>query len=60
MHNASASGNATIRYALAKYMNININENQNYPFSAFISDTGGAAGLFLGLGVMGKVDHIPY
>ena len=44
---------ATVRYALADVMNIQIKENPSYPISAFISDTGGAAGLFLGLDVIG-------
>ena len=36
-------------------MAIILTETENYPLSACISDTGGAAGLFLGLHVIGKL-----
>ena len=32
-----------------------LTETQNYPLAACISDTGGAAGLFLGLHVLGEL-----
>lgn len=36
-------------------MAIILTETENYPLSACISDTGGAAGLFLGLHVIGRL-----
>ena len=36
-------------------MGIRFAETENYPLSACISDTGGAAGLFLGLHVIGEL-----
>ena len=32
-----------------------LTETENYPLSACVSDTGGAAGLFLGLHVIGQI-----
>jgi len=29
-------------------------EHETYPLSAFLSDTGGAVGLFLGLNILGE------
>ena len=34
-------------------MSVILTETENYPLSACVSDTGGAAGLFLGLHVIG-------
>ena len=45
---------ATIVMEMAEISNVYLTETQNYPFSAFISDTGGAAGLFLGLHIIGR------
>ena len=44
---------AGITFELAEVMTVALTETQNYPLSACISDTGGAAGLFLGLHVIG-------
>ena len=45
---------ATIVLVSAEQPVIMLAEAQSYPLSACISDTGGAAGLFLGLNVIGK------
>jgi len=34
-------------------VNVVIEEHKTYPFAAFVSDTGGSAGLFLGLNIIG-------
>ena len=39
---------------MAEISTVLLTETQNYPFEAFLSDTGGAAGLFLGLHILGK------
>ena len=44
-----------IQVQLAEVMETFLTETVNYPLSACISDTGGAAGLFLGLHIFGKV-----
>ena len=44
---------ATVKYAMSEVMRVQFAETENYPFSAMVSDTGGAAGLFLGLNVIG-------
>jgi len=44
---------ATIKYVMAEVMAVVLAETETYPLSACISDTGGAAGLFLGLNVIG-------
>ena len=46
---------ATIVLVSAEQPVIMLAEAQSYPLSACISDTGGAAGLFLGLNVIGKI-----
>ena len=38
---------------MAEISTVLLTETQNYPFEAFLSDTGGAAGLFLGLHILG-------
>ena len=48
------SGRATIILEMAEISTVLLTETQNYPFEAFLSDTGGAAGLFLGLHILGK------
>lgn len=45
---------ATIVLVSAEQPVIMLAEAQSYPLSACISDTGGAAGLFLGLNVIGR------
>ena len=45
---------ATFVLGMAEVTTVVLTETQNYPLSACISDTGGAAGLFLGLHVLGK------
>ena len=49
---------ATMHFALAQVMNVVLKENPNYPMSAFISDAGGAAGLFLGLDILREFPNI--
>ena len=44
---------------MAEVMATVLTETETYPFSAFISDTGGAAGLFLGLHALGQYEKIP-
>lgn len=41
--------------SLAEIVTVIIEEHETYPLSAFLSDTGGAAGLFLGLNIIGKL-----
>lgn len=55
MQKTRENASATIKYAMSEVMQIQFFETQNYPFSACISDTGGAAGLFLGLNAIGKL-----
>ena len=55
MQKTRENDSATIKYAMSEVMQIQFFETQNYPFSACISDTGGAAGLFLGLNAIGNV-----
>ena len=43
----------TVKYSMAEVMFVVLTETETYPLAAFISDTGGAAGLFLGLHVLG-------
>ena len=38
---------------LAEIVNVVREEHKTYPMAAFLSDTGGAAGLFLGLNIIG-------
>ena len=40
---------------LAEIVNVVTEEKASYSFSEFLSDTGGAAGLFLGLNIIGTV-----
>ena len=49
---------ATIVLVSAEQPVIMLAEAQSYPLSACISDTGGAAGLFLGLNVIGRSQNI--
>ena len=44
---------AGVTFELAEVMTVTLTETENYPLSACISDTGGAAGLFLGLHIIG-------
>ena len=44
---------ASIVVGMAETTNVILTESPNYPISACVSDTGGAAGLFLGLHVLG-------
>ena len=39
---------------MAEVMTVLLSETETYPLSACLSDTGGAAGLFLGLNVIGR------
>ena len=39
---------------LAEMVNVIMEEHKTYPFAAFVSDTGGSAGLFIGLNIIGK------
>ena len=55
MQKTRENASATIKYAMSEVMQIQFFETQNYPFSACISDTGGAAGLFLGLNAIGNM-----
>ena len=41
---------------MAEQKAITLTEREAYPFSALFSDTGGAAGLFIGLNVLGIKD----
>ena len=45
---------ASIVVGMAETTNVILTESPNYPISACVSDTGGAAGLFLGLHVLGE------
>ena len=50
----SKSGrHATVLIGMSEILTIILTETPNYPLSACISDIGGAAGLFLGLNVIG-------
>ena len=42
---------------LAEIVNVVIEEHETYPIAAFLSDTGGAAGLFLGLNILGTIEY---
>ena len=44
---------ASVALGMGEVTTVVLTETQNYPLSACISDTGGAAGLFLGLHVLG-------
>jgi len=44
---------ASIAIGMGEVTTVVLSETKNYPLSACISDTGGAAGLFLGLHVLG-------
>ena len=44
---------AAASLGLSKFVNVISEEQQVYPFTALMSDIGGAAGLFLGLNIMG-------
>jgi hypothetical protein len=48
---------SSIVIGMADEMNVIDRESVAYPIGAFLSDTGGAAGLFLGLNVIGKYFH---
>ena len=43
----------TIKYSMADVLLVEMTETESYPIFACISDTGGAAGLFLGLNLIG-------
>ena len=43
---------------LSEIVNIIMEEHKVYPFTALMSDIGGAAGLFLGLNIMGLFKKI--
>lgn len=45
---------SSVEIEMADIVNVIMEETCTYPIHAFISDTGGAAGLFLGLHCMGK------
>ena len=45
---------ASIIIGMDEVNTVVMTETENYPLSALISDTGGAAGLFLGLHVLGN------
>ena len=51
----------TLCIMLAGKVNMVYDETIQYPFNSFLSDIGGAAGLFLGLNVIGfvstRIDH---
>ena len=49
---------ASFIVSLAEIVNVVMEEHKTYPFTAFLSDTGGAAGLFLGLNIIGKAWYI--
>lgn len=51
--NSNESTTAVI-LGLSEIVNIIMEEHKVYPFTALMSDIGGAAGLFLGLNIMGK------
>ena len=44
---------SSIEIGMADIVNVNLQETSTYPIQALISDTGGAAGLFLGLHCLG-------
>ena len=43
---------------LDEICNVIMEEHKTYPLSAFLSDTGGAAGLFLGLNIIGFINWL--
>lgn len=49
---------ASIVIGMGDVSTVALTETQNYPLSACISDIGGAAGLFLGLHVLGMLNTI--
>ena len=50
----SEKNDASILIGEGEIMAIHMVETETYPFSSFVSDAGGAGGLFLGLSLLSK------
>ena len=48
-------GEASVTFGESDVKAMELMETETYPFSACLSDAGGAAGLFLGLSLIGQI-----